>query len=176
MGHCCSFILTKAADPEDDPPLILVLLWGLTTGPVAAVKLPPLQHKFSTQLFPTMCPPASNIRVTTVASTSGTNPSRMREPFIMGTPATHVLSLTATVLPWSLPLDAPLMSHRQYLKWNVIYFHLRSFSVLGYEATCWEQGIASAVWYLSDPNIILSFPTSSFAVKLVWRSKGLSNA
>ena len=113
-------LLTKAADPEDEPPAILVLLCGFTTGPVAAVKLPPSQHKFSQTALPTICPPASNIRDTTVASISGTKPSNIREPFIMGTPATHVLSLMATVLPFSLPLAAPLMSQHQYLINNTV--------------------------------------------------------
>ena len=138
----CTFLLTKAAEPHDDPPHILVLLCGLTTGPVAAVKLPPLQHKSSQTLFPTMCPPASNIRDTTVASTSGTNPSRVREPFIIGTPATHVLSLIATVLPRSLPLDAPLMSHRQYLKMKLVYYDMRKIktsSEQSNDGTCWKQ-------------------------------------
>ena len=108
--------LTKAADPDDDPFAIRVLSWGFSTGPVTEVKLPPSQHKFSQTALPTMCPPASNIRDTTVASISGTKPSSNREPFIKGTPATQTLSLTANVFPWSLPLGAPLISQRQDLQ------------------------------------------------------------
>ena len=96
----------------------------------------------ATTLFPTMCPPASNIRDTTVASTSGTNPSRVWEPFIIGTPATHVLSLIATVLPRSLPLDAPLMSHRQYLKMKLVYYDMRKIktsSEQSNDGTCWKR-------------------------------------
>ena len=62
-----------------------------------------------------MHPPASNIRDTTVASTSGTKPSNNREPFIKGMPATHVLSFMAIVFPSNFPLEAPLMSQRQAL-------------------------------------------------------------
>ena len=39
---------------------------------------------------------------------------RTREPFIIGTPATQMQSLTATVLPASTPLPLPLMSVFQY--------------------------------------------------------------
>ena len=38
--------------------------------------------------LPMMVPPACNTRVTTVASKSGTNPSRAKEPKLMGIPAT----------------------------------------------------------------------------------------
>ena len=47
--------------------------------------------------------PASRIRSTTVASMSGMYPSSVADPFIMGTPASMILSLSATVLPASLP-------------------------------------------------------------------------
>jgi len=43
--------------------------------------------------------PASSTRSTTVASMSGMYPSSVADPFIMGTPASMILSLTATVLP-----------------------------------------------------------------------------
>ena len=43
--------------------------------------------------LPMMVPPACNTRVTTVASKSGTNPSRAKEPKLMGIPATAMWSL-----------------------------------------------------------------------------------
>jgi hypothetical protein len=58
-------------------------------------------------LCPTIVPPASRIRSTTVASMSGMYPSSVADPFIMGTPASMILSLSATVLPASLPAGAP---------------------------------------------------------------------
>lgn len=64
-------LLTKAAHPDEDPPVILVGSPGCRTGPVAEVKLPPLLHKLSQTAFPSIQPPASNIRDTTIASTSG---------------------------------------------------------------------------------------------------------
>ena len=54
--------------------------------------------------------PSSRILVTTVASSSGMNPVIRGDPFNIGTPATSTLSLIANFLPFSFPLDAPLMS------------------------------------------------------------------
>jgi hypothetical protein len=53
--------------------------------------------------LPAIVAPAASIRDTIVASRDGTKPSRVAEPFIIGTPATAVLSLTATVRPASGP-------------------------------------------------------------------------
>lgn len=61
--------------------------------------------------------PASSIRVITVASNSGVYPSSNLLPFIIGTPATGMQSLMASVFPASLPPSAPGMSHRQYLRY-----------------------------------------------------------
>ena len=116
MKMAVVFNLTKAAHPEDDPPVIRVWSRGCSTGPVADVKLPPLLQRFSQTALPDMHPPESNIRVTTVASTSGIYPSKTREPHIIGIPATQTLSLMAIVFPWSLPFGAPVMLQRQYLE------------------------------------------------------------
>jgi hypothetical protein len=51
------------------------------------------------------------MRVTMVASNSGTYPSSTEEPFIIGTPATQTLSLIAMRLPAKIPVEAPLMEH-----------------------------------------------------------------
>ena len=59
--------------------------------------------------------PSSSILVMMVASNSGVYPSSIFDPFIIGTPATATLSLMPIVLPASLPVDAPLTSHFQYL-------------------------------------------------------------
>jgi hypothetical protein len=45
--------------------------WGSYTGPVALVWLPPEKQKYSHTVLPTIVPPASRMRVATVASTSG---------------------------------------------------------------------------------------------------------
>jgi hypothetical protein len=44
----------------------------LWTGPAALVWLPPEKQKYSQCTLPAMVPPASRMRVTMVASTSGT--------------------------------------------------------------------------------------------------------
>src|SRR6266516_5635958 len=102
---------TSAALPLDEPPAERVGSCGLSTGPVSDVWLPPEKQRCSHTAFPTISPPASRIRVTMVASNSGTYPSSTEEPFIIGTPATQTLSLIAIRLPARGPLAAPLMEH-----------------------------------------------------------------
>src|SRR5256884_7195555 len=99
-------------------------------------------------VLPTISPPSSRIRVTTVASNSGMYPSSVEAPFIIGTPATMTLSLMATRLPFSLPLGAPLM--------DVLRYHAfcrfssgpgRYPGVRGYFTTGTSSGIASTALY-----------------------------
>src|SRR4029077_13204024 len=101
---------TTTALPLEDPPAECVGLLGFRTGSGLLVWLPPEKHKSSHTVFPTIVSPASRMRVNTGASTSGTQPSRTREPFLIGMPATQILSLIATRLPARLPRDAPLIS------------------------------------------------------------------
>ncbi len=63
---------TSAALPEDEPPAEWPRRCGLCTGPDALVWLPPEKQKYSHTALPRMVPPASRMRVTMVASTSGT--------------------------------------------------------------------------------------------------------
>jgi len=62
---------TSAAQPDDDPPALKPRLRGLCTGPLALVWLPPETQKYSHTALPAISPPASRMRSTTVASTSG---------------------------------------------------------------------------------------------------------
>src|SRR5215471_18897315 len=112
MSH--SPATTSAALPLEDPPAERFGSCGFRTGPVSDVWLPPEKHRCSHTAFPTISPPASRIRVTMVASNSGTYPSSTEEPFIIGTPATQTLSLIAIRFPASGPLAAPLMEHFWY--------------------------------------------------------------
>src|SRR5580704_5553524 len=98
---------TRTALPDDEPPAEYPFLRGLCTGPVALVWLPPERQKASQCALPTMVPPASRMRSTTVASISGMQPSSVADPFIIGTPASMMLSLRTTVLPLSFPDGAP---------------------------------------------------------------------
>ncbi len=74
------------------------------------VWLPPRQTEMLTGCLATIVAPASSIRVTIVASAAGINPSSVVAPFIIGTPASATLSFRTTVLPASLPSDAPFTS------------------------------------------------------------------
>ena len=85
--------------PEDEFALL-----RLGDGPQAAeVMLDGEQHRSSHTLLPAMTAPASRSRSTTVASRLGMKPSIVRDPFIIGIPATVMLSLIATALPESGP-------------------------------------------------------------------------
>src|ERR1700738_4118056 len=105
---------TTTALPEDDPPAENPILWGLCTGPVELVWLPPDMQNDSQCTLPAISAPASSMRVTMVASKSGTKPSSVEEPFIIGTPANMILSFSATTLPFSFPLGAPLTVDFRY--------------------------------------------------------------
>ena len=94
---------TRAALPDDEPPVVRSVSHGFLTGPVTDVWLPPEKHRSSHTDLPVIVAPAASSRVTTVASRLGTKPSRVREPFIIGTPATSMLSLIATRRPASGP-------------------------------------------------------------------------
>src|SRR5580700_2545354 len=98
---------TTTPDPDADPPAEYPILYGLCTGPLAPVWLLPERQYDSQCVFPTISAPASSNRVTTVASISGTYPSRIELPFIIGTPATIALSLIATFFPLSGPHPPP---------------------------------------------------------------------
>src|SRR5246127_5687132 len=101
---------TSAALPLDDPPVSRVVSHGLRTGPEADVKLDPEAHRSSQTLLPAIVAPAASSRSTTVASRLGTKPSTARDPFIIGMPATAMLSLTATARPLSGPSAPEAMS------------------------------------------------------------------
>ena len=63
---------TSAPLPLDEPPAAYPRLSGLCTGIGSDVWLPPEKHRLSQTALPAISPPASRIRVTTVASMSGT--------------------------------------------------------------------------------------------------------
>src|SRR5438309_10878071 len=102
---------TSAALPLEEPPAERFGSCGFSTGPVSEVWLPPEKQRCSHTDLPMISPPASKMRVTMVASNSGTYPSSTEEPFIIGTPATQTLSLMAMRFPDRMPLDAPLIEH-----------------------------------------------------------------
>ncbi len=112
---------TSAALPEEEPPVIRVSSHGLRTGPVREVCDPPEKHRSSQTALPAMVAPAASMRLTTEASRVGTNPSTVADPFIIGTPATIVLSLTAAVRPARGPCSLSMI-------WVVTYQALYGLS------------------------------------------------
>ena len=72
MAMSTSPATSSAPLPPEEPPAEWVGLWGFCTGPVSAVWLPPEKHRLSHTAFPAISPPASRMRVTSVASVSGT--------------------------------------------------------------------------------------------------------
>src|SRR5207247_11252969 len=102
MSH--SPTATSAALPLEEPPAERFGSCGFSTGPVSEVWLPPEKQRCSHTALPTISPPASRIRVTSVASTSVTYPSSTAEPFIIGFPATHSLALLAIYLQARRPV------------------------------------------------------------------------
>src|ERR671934_2468544 len=92
MAMSTSPAATSAALPLDEPPVVRDGSYGLRTGPVSLVWLPPEKHRLSHTALPRIVAPASSSRSTTVASASGTYPSSVDVPFIIATPATQMLS------------------------------------------------------------------------------------
>src|SRR5512141_1849550 len=105
---------TSAALPLDDPPAEYAGSWGLRTGTGTEVIEPPDMQRSSQTALPMISPPASRMRVTTVASHSGVYPSMSADPHMLGTPATPMGSFSANVFPASLPPSAPFTEQRQY--------------------------------------------------------------
>src|SRR5207244_8271937 len=89
---------TRAALPLEEPPAERFGSCGFSTGPVSEVWLPPEKQRCSQTALPTISPPASRIRVTIVASTSGTYPSRTAEATLIRIPAAHTLYLIVSFL------------------------------------------------------------------------------
>src|SRR3972149_9755274 len=92
---------TAAADPPLDPPGTRDGSHGFRVGPNAECSVDEPIANSSRLVFPMMMAPASRSRVTTVASYGGRQPSRIRDPQVVGTPRVHMLSLIATGTPAS---------------------------------------------------------------------------
>src|SRR5277367_3411670 len=141
---------TTTPDPDDDPPAECPILYGLCTGPFAPVKLLPARQYDSQCAFPTISAPASSNRVTTVASISGIYPSRIELPFIIGTPATMMLSLIANRFPFSGPESAPLIDVFTYHALCVFSSAVGNLpGVRGYFTSGKQSGIPSTTLYAS---------------------------
>src|SRR5438309_586528 len=103
---------TAAALPPLDPPGTRLGSRGLRVGPKAefSVELP--MANSSRFVLPIGTPPAATIRDTTVASYGGSQPSRIFDEHVVGTPRVHKLSFNATGTPASGPGSSPLATRR----------------------------------------------------------------
>src|SRR5437764_11013790 len=95
---------TAALDPPPEPPGVLVRSHGLRLGPNAECSVDDPIANSSMLVLPRTTMPAARIRSTIVASYGGTQPSRMREPAVVGTPLVTMTSLSASGTPASGPL------------------------------------------------------------------------
>src|ERR1051326_4743444 len=77
------------------------------------------------------------MRVTIVASRSGTEPSRNSAPTIIGTPARQTLSLSATRRPSSLPPGLPLID--VFTRSEEHTSELQSHSFIPYAVFCLKK-------------------------------------
>src|SRR5438309_11318500 len=83
---------TAAALPPLEPPGTRLGSWGLRVGPKAefSVELP--MANSSRFVLPMGMPPAARMRETTVALYGGSQPSRILDEQVVGTPRVHRLS------------------------------------------------------------------------------------
>ena len=94
-------------DPPDDPPGTRVVSCGLSVGPKAEFSVDEPMANSSMLVLPTATAPAAANRVTTVASYGGSQPSRILDEQVVGTPRVQRLSLRATGTPASGPGSRP---------------------------------------------------------------------
>src|SRR6516162_10883621 len=94
-----SLAATAADDPPDEPPGTRSRSHGLRLGPNAEFSVDEPMANSSMLVLPRMIAPACFSRRVIVASYGGCQPSRMREPHVVGIPAVVNTSLTATGTP-----------------------------------------------------------------------------
>src|SRR3954466_12994328 len=98
---------TAAADPPPDPPGIRSRSHGLWVGPYAECSVEDPIANASMLVLPRIGTPAARSRATTVASYGGTQPSRIRDPQVVGSPRVVSTSLTAIGTPSSAEAGPP---------------------------------------------------------------------
>src|SRR5213075_2603317 len=98
---------TAAADPPDDPPGTSSGATGFFVTPNALYSVDEPIANSSRFVLPTMTAPAAASRSMAVALYGGSQPSRMREEQVVGTPRVQRLSLSAIGTPASGPGSPP---------------------------------------------------------------------
>src|SRR3954469_18921422 len=81
-----SYDATAAALPPPEPPGMRARSHGLWVGPKALCSVEDPMANSSMLVLPRIGSPAARNRATTVASYGGTQPSRIREPQVVGSP------------------------------------------------------------------------------------------
>src|SRR6266540_635834 len=92
---------TAAAEPPDEPPGTRFRSQGLRDGPNAEFSVDEPIANSSMLVLPRITTPALRSRAVTVASYGGTQPSRIFEPHVVGTPSVVSTSLSANGTPAS---------------------------------------------------------------------------
>src|SRR5205085_8126970 len=98
---------TAADEPPDEPPGTRVRSQGLREGPNAEFSVDDPIANSSMLVLPSRTAPASRSLRVTVDSYGGRQPSRMRDPQVVGMSAVVKTSLTATGTPASGPSGRP---------------------------------------------------------------------
>ena len=91
--------MTAAAEPPPDPPGTRSGSQGLRDGPHAEFSVDDPIANSSVFVLPSSGSPAVLHRAATVASKTGTYPSRMREPAVVSMPLVEITSLSAIGTP-----------------------------------------------------------------------------
>ena len=98
---------TAAAEPPPEPPGIRVRSHGLCVTPYAECSVEEPIANSSMLVLPRIGRPAARTLATTVASYGGTQPSRILEPQVVGSPLVASTSLTAIGTPSSAEAGLP---------------------------------------------------------------------
>src|SRR5437763_1985706 len=101
MPSGASYAATAADEPPDEPPGTRDRSHGLCDGPYALVSVDEPIANSSMFVLPSTTTPAARSRPVTVASYGGTQPSRIFEPQVVGTPLVTITSLSASGTPAS---------------------------------------------------------------------------
>ncbi len=98
---------TAAAAPPLEPPAIRSRCHGLRVCPKIRLSVTPLHPNSGVFVLPTTTAPARRARSTTIASSSGTWCSKIRDPIVVRIPAVAVRSLKEIGRPCSTPAPSP---------------------------------------------------------------------
>ena len=104
--------LTAAAEPPEEPPGVRDRSQGLRVRPQSALSVKPEWANSGVVVLPMTMAPAARSRATMIGSRSGTQCSRISEPWVVRLPFIGVKSLIAIGTPWSGPSGAPRARRR----------------------------------------------------------------